>query len=601
MAGMKVSTVIGCPLALVESHPNRVSSSERGLWSPKGAKCLSPGQRPGLNRNKKQSPERAQQRVGATMSPLQGLRFGFYVNPGRCPGLRCHAPLGLKIGQPPLFGRGLAIFAIAIPAFLPGLAWTAEVPPELEQPAERVFSRGEILAMALGSSFTIREERIGTDVARQRVRSAQGIFDPTLDLSHRYYHREGQAGFLSPTDPGVDRTTNESAIGIGGLVAGGGNYGVFLDSGRTAATSAGTIADASASISFVQPLLRGFRRGFEWGSIQLAHNRQFQSDEDYREAVMDVAADVLTAYNDLVFTQRNLDVVQRNEQLARQLLRDNQNRVRRRVMAPMDVLQAESAVALRSGFVLEAEQVLREANNFLLSQIHDDLAPHLDTRLAVLETDVPEFSSRDPLAGLGVALSRRPDYQRSLLNIDLREIELERARNRARPRLDLIGSYGVRGIGTSRSDSFSALSDDGKPFYRAGVEFSVPIPGRSVGADKVAARMQRRRSEVALERHRQQILLILDTATHRLETHWRRLAIAQEATLLARRALDAEEEKLSVGMSSSFVVLRLQEDLGNAERREALTERNYMNALIHYQRESGTILEDYGILVPNAW
>lgn len=481
---------------------------------------------------------------------------------------------------------------------LPGVVLAEEVSAGPEVPAERVFNQSEVLVMALGSSFTIREEQIGTDVAQQRIRSAEGAFDPTLDVSHRYFYREGQAGSLSPTDPGIDRTTNQSAVGLRGLIPGGGQYGIFLDSGKTTATSTDTLADAAASASLTQPLLRGFRRGPEWGAIQLAHNRQFQSDEDYREAVMDVVADVLTAYNDLVFAQRNLEVVRRNEQLARQLLRDNQNRVRRGAMAPMDVLQAESAVALRSGFVLEAEQVLREANNFLLSQIHDDLAPHLDTRLAVLETAVPEFSSREALPGLAVALTHRPDYQRALLNIDLREIELERARNRARPRLDLTGSYGLRGIGSSRSDSFGALGDDGKPFYSAGVQLSVPIPGRSVGADRTAARMQQRRSEVALERHRQQILLILDSATHRLETHWRRLAIAQEATLLARRALQAEEEKLSVGISSSFVVLRLQEDLGDAERREALTERNYMNALIHYQREIGTILHEYRIDVP---
>ena len=73
--------------------------------SPEGAKCDSPGQRPGKMPSLysqalkgRYTMDRAMGWVcasGGAVSPLQGLGSSWGLNPGRCPGLSPCAPLGL--------------------------------------------------------------------------------------------------------------------------------------------------------------------------------------------------------------------------------------------------------------------------------------------------------------------------------------------------------------------------------------------------------------------------------------------------------------------------------------------------------------------------
>ena len=125
--------------------------------------------------------------------------------------------------------RTLFIFAVLLPCV--GLKGE-EVPVNVELNA-RPLSQKEVLSMALGSSFTMREERFGADIAQEGVRSAQGLFDPTLEVSHHYDHGSGRTAIFSPLDPNLNRTFTESAIGVRGLVPGGGEYGLFLDSSKS--------------------------------------------------------------------------------------------------------------------------------------------------------------------------------------------------------------------------------------------------------------------------------------------------------------------------------------------------------------------------------
>gem|GEM_PF-5385451 len=63
---------------------------------PNGAKCDSPGQRPGSSRVQNNlSPEGAE-RFKVPIPPLKGGKSYSTCNPGRCPGLSHCAPLGLK-------------------------------------------------------------------------------------------------------------------------------------------------------------------------------------------------------------------------------------------------------------------------------------------------------------------------------------------------------------------------------------------------------------------------------------------------------------------------------------------------------------------------
>jgi outer membrane protein TolC len=87
----------------------------------------------------------------------------------------------------------------------------------------------------------------------------------------------------------------------------------------------------------------------------------------------------------------------------------------------------------------------------------------------------------------------------------------------------------------------------------------------------------------------------IDNAIKVARSSYRRVGATREARQYAEAALEAEEEKLANGKSTSFEVLRLQRDLTQARSAEigALTE--YNKALATVAQTEGTTLRRHRI------
>ncbi len=99
----------------------------------------------------------------------------------------------------------------------------------------------------------------------------------------------------------------------------------------------------------------------------------------------------------------------------------------------------------------------------------------------------------------------------------------------------------------------------------------------------------------SLQRARQQVIISVKEAVRRVQTDFKRIGTTRSARILKERQLNAEKERLSVGLSTTRFVLDFQRDLAIAQRNDLRAIVDYNNALSNLARQKGTTLEGYGI------
>ena len=96
------------------------------------------------------------------------------------------------------------------------------------------------------------------------------------------------------------------------------------------------------------------------------------------------------------------------------------------------------------------------------------------------------------------------------------------------------------------------------------------------------------------------MILKLDEALKEIATDAKRLEAAGEAVRLAEETLSAEEKKLEAGRSTTFNVLRIQDDLLQSRLKRLAAVSDYNKVLLRFYREKGTLLEELGINIKSA-
>ena len=94
---------------------------------------------------------------------------------------------------------------------------------------------------------------------------------------------------------------------------------------------------------------------------------------------------------------------------------------------------------------------------------------------------------------------------------------------------------------------------------------------------------------------RTQIITQVRTAARAVETAAKQIDSAKVSRQLEEKNLDAERKRYENGMSSSFRVLQIQEDLTQARSREVTAVTTYRTALARYYRSIGRLLEQKGV------
>ena len=483
----------------------------------------------------------------------------------------------------------------------------------------------DAIEQALENNLDIEIERYNPGIEGAGVMSALGEFDPSFRLEYMYEEDESpqttSEGLAS--DAGTTETVrNDLTLAVEGKLSLGTEYGLSFDRQRSQFTQRDTFIDPDPLVlgdeflgdvknpgeynldltfTLTQPLLKNFGREVGTSDIRIARGRRDMSVEDFRTRVIDVIAEAQSAYWDLAAVIRNLQVTEQSLALAEDLLKENRIRLEVGVMAPLEVLQAETGVAQREEEVIVARSLIKDAEDNL-KRILNLPKDAEEWKLGINPTDVPEFVDReiDLLSQLQTAFEKRPDFIKSRMQIENDLIDERFNKNQLLPTADVTFEGMYLAVDEEFDNAFDDIVDAEARSWQAGLTLEYPLGNRTAKGGSEKARLERLQSEKESDNLRLSIIVEVNKAVRDIRTSFKRFEVSGKAVELAEESLKAERKKLEVGVSTSHNVLKFEEELADAQRRRILAALDHAKAIVNLSRATGTLLEENNIVIEES-
>ena len=470
------------------------------------------------------------------------------------------------------------------------------------QPIRLSLSLREAILTALEHNLDITVQRFTPLIRQAEVLQALGDFDTTafLDSTVRREKSPPSVVFVggAPLVPSSVTDTFSLDFGLRRKFATGATTELSYQNVRTANPPAGGIQNAVLGLQVTQPLLLGAGPAVNLGDVRIARNSRRASVYDFQQRVIDVIAQVEQAYWNLVFAGGDLQVARRALQLAEELLESNRQRVRIGVLAPAEIIRAQSSVAAQQAAILDAETAVQDAED-ALRRLMNPPSVDLADDAQVLATDAPRTDYRplDLKRVLYQALTHRPDLISRKTTLQNLGINVVVAQNELLPTLDLTVFYRTKGAGRSFDSSYDRFSSFLFDDYGTAVEFSLPLEQRAAKGSVARARLELQQALVQLKNAEEGVVLQVRQQLRRVQTKYDQIGRFRRARELAAERLQAENDKLIHGTATTLDVLQGQGELASAERDELRSAVDFNISLVELRRAMGTLLEDYQLQV----
>ncbi|MET0648429.1 MAG: TolC family protein [Pyrinomonadaceae bacterium] len=634
------------------TQPQTGPEQERQQTTPntQGPRPPSP-QTPGQPPPPGQSPQTST--PAGTAAPQGG------TNPG---GAQTPGPGGVPQTPGQSVGTAGGVAPAELPADPPPVARNFEAPLRPLPSAERVgvdlsdqaaLSLNDAIALALQNNNDIDASRIDVQVAEFNLTAARGVYDPVISSESYYESRTTPTSstIAGGLDGSVTQKDVTGAARLGGFSPfGGGLYQLDFSSTRLQTNNQNVTLNpqypSALTLTYTQPLLRGLRFDQNRRAIEIAKKNLSLTDAQFRQRAIETITQVEQAYWDLVFSLRNLQVQIDAVRQARTQVESNQRLVQQGVIAPIDIVAANTQVTTFEQNVYSAQEAVTRAENTLKTLILPDRNAPLWSKPLTPITPVSLEAPRVPLEqATAAALRSRPELALLQTSAEINQIDARFFRDQTRPQLDLVGTYSSAGLagslvepsGTSTTSanallrtrvnelsaiaglqplptattgstvnenlvgglpkSFSNLAQQDYPTYRVGVRVELPLRNRTAQANYGRTLAEGRRIQNQRAQFEQLIEADVRNVVQTLRSAEARLASAAAARGSAELQYESEQRQFRAGTTTIFLVLQRQNELLAARGRELQAQTDLNKAIAEFQRATGNTLEANNVAV----
>ncbi len=401
-------------------------------------------------------------------------------------------------------------------------------------------------------------------------------------------------------EPFIIQSENwQHSVGVNGKLHYGTEYELRMNLNVEESTYSSNAAewDGGLTLRLTQPLLKGRGKNANLARIRTAKNSRISSEYQLKQTVQQSLSEVMKTYWDLVGAYQQMRVSQRSLSNAVQLQADNEERFRIGTGNQLEVSQAKASVAERQADVItQRNQIIQTENR--LKQLLDLRDEYVLSPVRLVPTaQIPEARVLDIDEEISIqrALENKPDIQSSEIEAENADIELKRANNDLLPDLDVTVEYFTGGRGPDKKDVFDGLERRSDETWSIAAKASIPITNRQARGSQTTARMSKQQAERRLTKTQQEAIVGVMNAISSVGSN--RIAVEARAESRAYQEINAEKQETSLrlGATTSFEVLRTQEDLANAEASEVQSRIELEKSIVDLELAEGMILENHGI------
>ncbi len=525
---------------------------------------------------------------------------------------------------------------------------------------QRPLSLREALELALSNNKDIEVARQNTRISEFDLGAARGVYQPRSFVKTLYEKSTTPSASTIIGGPDGKLATSNFAVNANLNILEpkyGGTFNAQFNNSRGTSTSIVNSLNpqflSSLNLQYTQPLFRGRRFDQNRRQIEIAKKNLSLNDLQFRQRSIEVITNVQRAYWDLTFALKNLQVQRDAVRDARNQLEHNQRLVDQGLLAPIDVVAAETQVANFEQNVYDALNTVSQSENALKNLIAQNRNDALWTASLVptdsIELDAPSVNLPDALTE---ALANRPELEQNKVSQEINQIDQRYFREQAKPQIDLVANYNLAGLAGSELGFANPIFNTGQttaslnqvitqvnqingglpdiplvpitpvtgvpsnltggafsslrnlfafryPTYSAGVQFDFPFKSRTAQAQLGRSLVEGQRVTTQREQLEQSVQVDVRNALQLIRTSQARLRSAAIARENSEKQYTSEQRKLDAGQSTVFLVLERQTALTNARGTELRAQTDLNKAIADLQRATGNSLRANNIVAVN--
>jgi HAE1 family hydrophobic/amphiphilic exporter-1 len=506
-----------------------------------------------------------------------------------------------------------------------------QIQPRVGIAGQTKITLSEAIERTLANDPDLRISRIQRDEAGFAVRSAQGAYDPLLAFGgSRTRAVAPVASILGGSYTGkLTETQFSGGPQVSGITSTGGTYSLQFTSSRLNTDSTFNTLNpqypTAVNLNLTQPLWRGLRFDENRYRIQVARKNRRVSVEQLRQRVIEVVTQAVSAYWELDYAGHNLDVQTEAVRLAERQYQSNRRLAEQGMLAPVDVVAAQTQVATFQQSLFAAQQLLTQAENNLKTLMLPNRTDLMWSMALVGETPLSAETKPPSLEeAIAHALKSRPELSSSALALEVNQLDSKLSQEQTKPRVDAFANLSASGlagiptqIGTnplaqffppgtqfvppllmgSYGQSLSTLAAGTFPSAQIGVNVSLPLRNRTAEAQAAISMAEGRRLRTVQDQIGMAIEADVRNALQAVLATQSRLDAAALASRSAEEQYLSEQRQFQAGTSTVFLVLQRQTDLIAARSREVRARADAGEAIANLDRATAGTIEARGIRV----
>jgi outer membrane protein len=365
--------------------------------------------------------------------------------------------------------------------------------------------------------------------------------------------------------------------------------------------------------------LQGFGIALNDRSIRIAKKNINAARETFRSQLIDLVANVLNQYWDLVSADDELKARRHNLDITEKFLEDTRKEIGFGVQARYELPRAEAEVASRRLDVRVAEAGVVQQTELLKQTLSRRENPLLEAAeiVPLNQIQVPEKDELAPLRELvAKAMVQRPDVAVSKIKDEVAQINAIGTENPLLPTLQ--GSFQTynRGVAGSPQASSGVPADPyfvggygtalGQVFRRnfpnnqASIYLSIPLNNRQAQGDYGVDQLQLRQSQISGQRDNNQIVVDISNQMSALRQARARYSAAANTRALQEQLLESDQKRFASGSATLTDLVTDQRNLAAAQLSEITAMTSYAHARVSLDQVLGETLEKNNVSLDDA-